>query len=176
MLTKPEDRIEKLKAAGVNGHFLHAIEQLDAFGDLKFIISPPDASYFYLPSVCTSYSCLSSWEVTPICNGSNGDVFYTLLSAHDKYKFVYFELENDEIYGDFGHDFLGLLAHLLIEFYEFSEKTSIEELTGYGERMGFDNAGALFQALKQADECKLRSTFMDDEAWRKTHLPRIING
>lgn len=175
MLTNPENRIAKLKAAGVSDQFLQALEDLHEFGDLKYVIQPPEAAYFYLPSVCDSYGCLSGSEVTPVFEGSNGDVFYVLLSTNRESKFVYFELENDEIYGDFGSNFLGLLAHLLIEFYEFSE-LSVSELTVLGERMGFENAEALFQALEQADQSKLRSTFESDCNWRKQNVPRIING
>jgi hypothetical protein len=115
------------------------------------------------------------WEVTPICNSGNGDVFYALLSSAQESKFVYFELENDEIYGDFGSNFLGLLAHLLIDFYEFSE-LSVNELTVFGERMGFKNANALFQALEQATRDKQRDTIEGDKNWRKNIFPGIING
>ena len=151
MLTTPENRVHKLKAAGVPDQFLLALEHLKEFGDLQFVLQPPEAAYFYLPSICDSYVCLSGWEVTPVCDGSNGDVFYVLLSTDRESKFAYFELENDEIYGDFGGNFLGLLAHLLIEFYEFSE-LSAGALTVLGERMGFGNADALFQALEQANQ------------------------
>jgi hypothetical protein len=175
MLTTPENRIAKLKAADVPEEFLQALENLNAFGDFQFVIQTPEASYFYLPTICDTYRCLLGWEVTPICNGGNGDVFYALLSSEQKSKFVYFELENDEIYGDFGSNFLGLLAHLLIYFYEFSE-LPVNDLTVFGERMGFRNADALFQALEQASQDKQRATIEGDRNWRNTILPGIIHG
>ena len=125
--------------------------------------------------MCAQHECLSGWEVTPVCDGSNGEVFHVLLSTPDESKFVRFELENDEIYDDYGSDFQALLADLLIDLYEFSE-LPVDELVDVGERLGFVRPAALFRALVDASARHLRSTFQTDRLWRQAQLPGIIRG
>ena len=173
MITPRNLRHETLVLAGVPAAFLNALDHLAEYGDLQFIASKPDAAYFYLPQISDVYSTLQGQTITPIFDGTNGNTFYVHLSGKSGNRFVFFELENDEIYQDFGADFQFMLAHLLIEFYEFSESAT-DDLVGVGQALGFRQARSLFEALEQADEIRARKTFELDSAWRRVHIPRIV--
>ena len=173
MITPWNLRNEILALAGVPSAFLEAIEHLEKYGDLQFIARKPDAAYFYLPQICDTYSTLQGQTITPIFDGSNGDRFYVHLSGDAGNRFVIFLLENDEIYQDFGANFQFMLAHLLIEFYEFSELT-VDELAAVSKTLGFCNSRSLFESLEQATKSDARKTFELDAAWRRVNIPRIV--
>jgi hypothetical protein len=173
MITPRQDRIATLRKAGVPASFLQALDTLADYGDLQHVLQAPDAAYFYLPSIDGTYESLAGWTVTPVCDGSNGDVFYVLLTRPGVRRFVYFTLESDEIHEDFGAEFPPLLAHLLVDLYEFSE-LPVAELAAIGQRLGFPLAASLFEALEQADAQGLRRSGADDKAWRAVQLPRFL--
>lgn len=170
-ITAVADRSKVLIDAGVPSAFLSALDDLGSLGDLRFLLKAPESAYFYIPEIEKSYSCLLGWQITPICDGSNGDVFYVHLANSRDSKFVYFELENDEIYGDFGKNFQFMLAHLLIAFFEFSE-LGTEELSRIAGRLGFEKAPELLAALERDNH--MRDTFESDKNWRLNNLGLII--
>jgi hypothetical protein len=81
------------------------------------MIKFPEGAYFYLKSIESTYSILRGYEITPIYEGANGDTFWVLLSNANESRFVHFELEQDEIYDDYGNDFMLLLANCVIDFF-----------------------------------------------------------
>ena len=170
MIIEPENRRAKLESVGVPAAFLDAIDSPEQFKGLEFIAQKPEGTYFYLPDIYEDYDCLQGYDITPIYEGSNGDTFHVHFSNEHESKFVHFELEQDEIYDDFGSNFMYMLADLLIEYFEFDPDLGTEAFILYGEAMGFPNASQLFNALAQAD----RHTFELDAQWRREHLPEII--
>ncbi len=173
MITPPEKRISALVDAGVPLSFLEAFANPDALGDLRFMLRAPDSAYFHLPQILNTRDILADFEVTPIVDGSNGDTFYVLLSRGGVRRFVHFELEADEIYGDFGEDFRLMLADLLIGIYEFSEQ-DLQSLIGVGRLLGFERSEDLFNALHEADQRGARNTFESDNAWRASFIPGLV--
>lgn len=174
MIIQKEDRRKKLIENGVLPAFLDVIDDTSKFEDLKYIFKYPDSAYFYLPDIYPSYEILKGYDVTPICDGGNGDTFHMLLTRDDEVRFVHFELENDQIYNDYGNNFMLMFVDFLIEYYEFADQTSIETLIGYGIKMGFPKSTEIFNALEAADSNHLRKTFELDKQWRKDNVQNFL--
>lgn len=173
MITPRHERLAALLAAGVPDAFLRTLHTLAEYGPLEHVLRPPEAAYFYLPSAYETQESLVGWSVTPICEGSNGDVFYLLLTRPGLQRFVQVERDHDEIGAEFGAEFAPLLAHLVIDLYAFSGLPR-DTLTALAQRLGFPLAGSLFAALEQADAQGLRRSAEDDSAWRAACLPRFL--
>ncbi len=172
MITSEETRRGKLLSVGVPAKFLDALDNSLDFDDLELIARYPESSYFYLPEIQKHYSSISDYEITPIFEGVNGDIFSVMLTKGKEVRFVSFELENDEIYEDFGDSFPLMHANLMIELYEVSE-SSLAELIKCGERMGCEKSMELFNGLSLADSNRERETFEKDREWRSTSLMKI---
>ncbi|RZJ55020.1 MAG: hypothetical protein EON49_21245 [Acidovorax sp.] len=176
MITPIDQRPARLADAGLPPGLLAAIDaaahQPQA---LHSIIGPPDAAYFYLPQVIEQRPALEGWEITPIGDGSNGAAFYVALSGADTpLRYVRLTLENKDIDEDFGPHVDLLLAHLLIELYEFADDTPVEDLAQVGRNIGLTRAQSLLEALESASEDHVRSSLEGDRAWRRQVLPRIL--
>ncbi|WP_394391754.1 hypothetical protein [Shewanella woodyi] len=170
MIVQEESRKENLLSAGVTSQFIDAIDRLEELGEIQYQIQNPEGAYWYLPSIENEYEILRGFDITPICDGSNGDSFYVLLSKPDERKFVYFELEADEIYNDFGGSFQLLLAHLVIDLMDLSEVQSIEDITKFAESLGLLKAKEVINTVSALDEDT------DIEEWEVNVLPTIIGG
>lgn len=174
MITPREYRAEVLLRAGVPRAFLDAMDHLDSVAKLRYCIARPDGAYHYLPQIAPAYKALMGWDITPVCDGANGDVFFVHMAYGNLTRFAHFELEVDEIYDDYGPNFQRMLADLLIDYYEFDDEAEIDELVAVGQKLGFVNSVGLFSALEQASENDARRTFELDKKWRKATLPGII--
>lgn len=172
MITPPDQRDRVLLEAGVPLALLTALEDLASLDELEYQIKGPDAAYSYLPCII-HYKILEGSIVTPILSGNNGDTYYVLLQKDEKNRFVYFELGQDEIYEDFGSNVQFLLAHIFIDFFEFSEQ-SPERIIEIGHRLGLMASKELFEALEGSGG--ERNTFESDKAWRLRVLPQILGG
>ena len=159
---------------GVPSTFLDAVDNTKKFDDLEFIVKYPDSVYCYLSDILPTYQILKGYDVTPIYEGGNGDTFYVLLSNANEARFVHFELENDEIYDDYGSDFMLMFVDFLIYYYEFADETGIETFVEYGKKMGFPKSEELFKSLEEADSKGLRKTFELDKKWRKENVPSFL--
>ena len=174
MIIQKEERRKRLVDAGVPQLFLDALNEIDKYDDLQFMIREPDSFYFYIDTIYKSYKSIKDFNIVPVFEGSNGDIFYVYLFNEQEQKFAQFELENDELYADYGTSFSLMLANLLIDFYEFADELSIEELSKIGQQIGAQFADKLFKKLEMADEESLRKSFESDNNWRKKNLEEII--
>jgi hypothetical protein len=175
MLTPVEKRTERLKAAGVFSEFLYAQDHPVEFQDLQDDLVFPDSAYFYLPQIYEASPYLVGWNITPVFDNSNGDIYYVHMEKDGIEKFACIYLEGQELGQDFGPDFRYLLMDFLIDLYEFYFDSPIADLARIGERLGFTNTNQLLNALVAAEEKGLRRSFEDDRAWREINLPLIIN-
>ncbi|WP_196157620.1 hypothetical protein [Reinekea sp. G2M2-21] len=174
MIIQKDKRREKLIEYGVIPAFLDAIDNTGEYQDLEFIVKYPDGAYWYLEDIYPSYSIFKGYDVTPIYEGGNGDTFYVLLSNNEEARFVHFELENDEIYNDYGSDFWLMFVDFLIGYYEFADESSIDALTESGLKMGFPKSADLFSSLESADKNGLRNTFDLDKKWREENVHKFL--
>lgn len=173
MITPRHERLAVLLKAGVPDAFLRTLPTLADDGKLEHVLRPPETAYFCLPSAYETQESLVGWNVTPICDGSNGDVFYLLLTRPGLQRFVQIEKDHDDIGNEFGAEFPPLLAHLMIDLYEFSGLPR-NQLAALGQRLGFPLAASLFAALEQADALGLRRSAEADAAWRAEQLPQFL--
>ncbi|BDD12076.1 hypothetical protein FUAX_45080 (plasmid) [Fulvitalea axinellae] len=160
--------------AGVPQLFLDALKDIDKYDDLQFMIREPDSFYFYIDTIYNSYKSIKDFNIVPVFEGSNGDVFYVYLFNEQEKKFAHFTLENDELYSDYGTSFSLMLANLLIDLYEFAYELPIEELSKIGREIGAQFSDELFKKLEMAGEESLRKFFESDNNWRKKYLEEII--
>ena len=174
MITQKEDRYDKLISYGVPKEFLDGINSSKQDEELEYLLVAPDGSYFYLKDICNQYSILKGYEITPIYEGANGDTFWVLLSNEEEYKFVHFELEQDEIYDDYGKNFNHLLADFIIKFYDSAVDLELEEIIKRSAKLGFVNANKFLHALQEADKNGLRKTFETDDQWRAENIKLYI--
>ena len=151
MITPNEKREQKLLEHGVPIGFLQALEKIDNFPELEFIINNQDSAYYYLDDIYEKYDSINNYDITPIFCGNNNDTFYVLLTNESTIRFVFFELEQDEIYTDYGSNFMPMLVDLLVMYYEFAEDLKIEELKNIGTKMGLKSSNELFNDLENDD-------------------------
>ena|SRR5579871_3611039 len=170
MITPQDQRRQVLLAHRVPAGFLDAIDQSASDPDLALTLRYPESAYDYLPTIADNYQILKGWTITPVYEGSNGDTFWVLLSSPTQFKFVHFELEQDEIYDDFGDNARLMIADFLVGFYETCEHRSIQSIAAMGVAMGLPKAAQLLGALEDAGRQGLRNTFAGDKAWRAQHL------
>ena len=173
MIISKEERRKYLMDAGVPQQFLNALADIDKYDPLRFMIREPDSFYFYIDTIYKSYKSIKDFNIAPIFEGDNGDVFYVYLFNEKEQKFAHFELENDELYSDYGVYFSLMLANLLIDLYEIADELSIKELSKIGQEIGAPFAVELFKELEKVDEENLRSSFESDKVWRNNNLKKI---
>ncbi len=174
MIIPKEARVRKLTSQGVLPEFLDALDNISKFEDLEFIVNGPDSAYWYLQDIYPKYECIKDYDVTPIYCGGNNDTFYVLLSRDDEIRFVYFGLEDDAIYTDFGSNFMYMLANFMIDYYEFADSVDLSVLGDLGAKLGFKKARELMSALQKADDKGLRKSFDIDKTWREENVPSFI--
>ena len=173
MIVREDIRREKLLAHGVPSRFLDAVDGASSHEVFEFIFKYPESGYFYLNTI-QNYTILQGYDVTPIYDSLNGDSFWMLLSNSDGARFVHFELEQDEIYDDYGSEFMRMLADLVIFLYESEDELSIAEVARLSEELGFENAEVFLRALENADEKGLRRSFESDRMWRNQNIHHYI--
>lgn len=154
--------------------FLESLKNIQPEDRLRYIIKEPDDFYYYINTIYQNYKCIKGYNIVPVFESSNGDEFYVYLFNDKEQKFAHFELENDELYSDYGTSFDLMLANLLIDFYEFADNLSISELIKKGEMIGASFSNQLFTELEKADKQSLRRSFELDRKWRENNLNQII--
>ncbi len=174
MIIPKENRSAMLIAHGVPPEFLDALDNQSIFETLGFILNGPENAYGYLQDIYPHYQCINNYDVTPIYCGMNGDTLYVLLSRDDEVRFVYFALEVDAIYKDFGADFMYMLADFMIDAYEGWDSLDLSALGELGIKLGFKKAPELMAALKKANTQGLRKTFASDQAWRDENIHLFV--
>jgi len=169
MIILENERKNVLLEAGATQSFLDAVDNLEMMGEIQYQIQKPDGAYFYLPTIENEYDILSGYDIVPICDGPNGDSFYVLLKNKDNFKYVYFELEADEIYNDFGSSFQLFLAHLIIDYLGFSQDKTPHEIAVFANNLG------LVKSKEIVDEVEKLDNNVDMEEWEKDVLPSIMD-
>ncbi|QWX82525.1 hypothetical protein H0I23_08540 [Cellulophaga sp. HaHaR_3_176] len=147
-----EERNEKLISCGIPEQFLSSIGNID---ELDFMVEDPKGAYFYFPTM--DYKIFSGFEVTPIFNC--GEEFYALFEKNDIRKIVRFELENDEIYSDYGLNWNLLLMDILWRYFDLAleEDDSMSLFCSVGKRLGFLYSEKLYQCLNiPSDEISIK--------------------
>ncbi len=157
MIINSEERREKLLEKGVPKGFLDALDEPSKYPSFEFIAKYPEGFYFYGPSIASKYDCLKGYDILPICEGCNSDIYYICLISGSSFRVVHFELENDQIYDDYGQNFGALICDFLIQYYELADDLPVEVLAEVGVKLGFKEATLLFDALEQLEGAELEA-------------------
>ena len=147
-LTPQEERYARLSHFGIPEQFFNSIGNIE---ELEFQVQEPKGAYFYFPTM-TDYQIFSEVEVTPIFDCD--ETFYALFEKEKVSKIVRFELENDEIYTDYGLNWNLLLLDVLWSYYDVAieEKSSKALFCAVGKQLGFKSSEKLFQLLHIPEE------------------------
>jgi hypothetical protein len=138
-----EERISQLRKFGANKNFVKNIGNIE---ELEFSVEKVDSAYFYLPTIA-NYSILQGLQIIPIYNEC--DSFYVFGYNDTVQKIFYFELENDEIYKDYGTNWNLLLLDILFQYFEdeIERDLTIETFQKVGDKLGFQKSETLYKLL-----------------------------
>ncbi|ALU26727.1 MULTISPECIES: hypothetical protein [Myroides] len=156
-----ESRVKRLQDFGLPQVFIENIGNIE---ELEFRVESEDSAYYYLPSIL-NYDILVGKEVTPIfCCGVS---FTVLLQENDDERIVYFELECDEIYRDYGTNVELLLMDIMIEYYDdtVEDGVSLEDFIQVGNKIGFAKSEELYR-LRNLSVEEYNEKYEDVDGWR----------
>ncbi|MGJ8685754.1 MAG: hypothetical protein ACSHWW_14075 [Nonlabens sp.] len=126
-LIEDSKRKEVLLQFGIPRVFLDAIDNIKTIDSkLTSCINYPKGAYYYLPKIA-NYSIYKGYNVVPICDSGQGDSFYLLLYNNTEQKIIYNEIEQDEIYANFGLNINAVITTILIEFYALMDDEEVED-------------------------------------------------
>ena len=83
-------------------------------------------------------------------------------------KIFHFELENDQIYTDYGTNWNLLLFDIMFQYFEddIDEKLNIETFKKVGNKLGFDKSESLYKLLDIPLE-EYNERYNEIEKWKK---------
>ncbi|MDM1067120.1 hypothetical protein HXZ88_16060 [Myroides odoratimimus] len=93
--------------------------------------------------------------------------FTVLLQENDDERIVYFELECDEIYRDYGTNVELLLMDIMIEYYDdtVEDGVSLEDFIQVGNKIGFAKSEELYR-LRNLSVEEYNEKYEDVDGWR----------
>src|SRR5690606_31636458 len=132
-LVAKENRVTELLKFGAPKSF---IENIGKANELEFIIEKVDRAYEYLPQI-SNYSILKNLNLIPIfCRDYS---FYVFAYNEQTEKIIDFNLENDEIYNDYGNNWDLLLMDIMTQYFddEIEKGLDVEKFKSVAEKIGF---------------------------------------
>lgn len=161
-LVSPDNRIQKLLEHGIPQDFIKNIGEIE---ELKYNVEKPDRAYFYIPTI-SNFKIIKDYEITPIYNC--GETFFVLSSKNETNNIIKFELENDQIYRNYGLNWDLLMLEIMIDYFDFviDNDISIEKFESVGQKIGFKKSRILFD-LRNLNIEDYNLKFADDKKWRK---------
>lgn len=159
-LIPKEQRVSELIKFGAPKSF---IENIGKIPELEYSVEKVDNAYSYLPSI-SGYKILKNCDVVPIY--TEGTSFYVLLCKNEINRIVHFELENDEIYDDYGLNWNLLLLGIMINCFDLYLEGDInqEEYIEIGTKIGFEQTAKLFH-LRNLSKEELNKKFEKNDEW-----------
>ncbi|KFE97625.1 hypothetical protein [Chryseobacterium luteum] len=156
-----ENRIKELLNFGLPKIFIENIGNLE---ELKYRVEDVDNAYFYLPTIL-DYEILNGKRIVPIF--SCGESFMVLILDNETEKIIYFELENDQVYKDYGRNIDLMLMDIMINYFDdhIDDEIVLGKYISIGERIGFEKSKELFQ-LRNLSIDDYNSKAENIENWR----------
>ena len=160
-LVPKEHRVEMLLKFGIPQSF---VENIGKVVELEFMVEPPDGAYFYFPTI-TDYKIIADSTITPIYDC--GETFHALVCQGNASRIIYFELEQDEIYKDYGLNWQLLLMNIMIEYFDSAVEDGISEdaFCLVGSKIGFSKSKELFWLCNVSVE-EYNHQLADGSRWR----------
>ncbi|MCS4229242.1 hypothetical protein [Sphingobacterium sp. BIGb0165] len=156
-----EERIKELLNFGLPKVFL---ENIGNIPELEYRIEDVDGAYFYLPTIL-NYKILHGKRVVPIFDC--GESFTVLLIDSEIEQIIEFELENDQVYKDYGNNVDLMLMDIMIDYFDdhIDDEIDLEKYISVGSRIGFDKSADLFH-LRNLPIDDYNSKSENIENWR----------
>ena len=160
-LISKEERIVELLRFGFPEVF---IENIGNITELSGRVENVDGAYFYLPKI-SNYQILNNQSITPIFD--SGESFYVLATNDNSARILHFELENDEIYTDYGKNWKLLLMDIMSTYFDdkIDDYITVAQFVDVGSKIGFKEAEGLFKLKNLALE-DYNARYDDHEKWR----------
>lgn len=138
-----EQRKSELINFGANQTFVENIGKID---ELKYRLESVNGAYFYLPTI-SDYKILKGLNIIPIFD--EGESFRVFAYNDSIQKIFHFELENDQIYNDYGTNWNLLFLDIMLQYFEdeIEQNLNIETFKKVGGKLGFDKSESLFKLL-----------------------------
>ena len=157
-----EERESELIRFGAPKSFIKHIGKIP---ERQFRIEDVEGAYFYLPQI-SDYEILKGLNIIPIYD--EGDSFRVFGYNDTTQKIFHFELENDEIYDDYGNNWNLLLLDIMIEYFDddIDDEINIETFKKVGDQLGFDKSESLFKLLLPSKE-EYNEKYSNLDLWRK---------
>ncbi len=155
-----EERQSKLIEFGAPKPF---IENIGKIPELEFSVENVEGAYFYFPTI-TNYKILSGLNIIPIYD--SGESFYVFGYNELTQKIFHFELENDEIYNEYGTNWNLLLLEIMINLFDQYIDTDIDKnrFIEIGKKIGFAKSSQLFD-LKNIPIDEYNEKFQNNQQW-----------
>ncbi|MGD1841012.1 MAG: hypothetical protein ACFB0B_08970 [Thermonemataceae bacterium] len=157
-----EERKSELIRFGANKAFVENIGKID---ELKYRVENVEGAYFYFPTI-SNYKILNGLNIIPIYD--EGESFRVFGYNDAVQKIFHFELENDEVYKDYGTNWNLLLLDILFQYFndDVEDGLNIEIFKRVGDQLGFDKSEHLYKLLDiPADEYNEKYEKLDK--WKK---------
>ncbi|WP_299677144.1 hypothetical protein [uncultured Tenacibaculum sp.] len=157
-----EERESELLSFGAPKSF---IENIGKIPELKFRVEKVDGAYFYFPTI-SNYQILSGLNIIPIFD--EGETFRVFGYNESVKKIFHFELENDQIYTEYGTNWNLLLFDIMFQYFEddIDEKLNLETFKKVGDKIGFDKSESLYELIDIPLE-EYNEKYEELEKWKK---------
>ncbi|WP_106793888.1 hypothetical protein [Aquimarina sp. Aq78] len=138
-----EERESELIRFGANKDFVDNIGKID---ELKYRIENVDGAYFYFPTI-SNYKILNGLNIIPIYD--EGESFRVFGYNDSIQKIFHFELENDEVYDDYGTNWNLLFLDIMFEYFndDIEDELDITKFKEVGGKLGFEKSEILYKLL-----------------------------
>lgn len=181
-LIEERRRKEILLQFGFYESFLDVVDDVESIDyKLSYVMNYPEGAYYYLPTI-ENYSIYKGYNVVPICDSGQGDSFYTLLFNDSYRKIIYNEIEQDEIYADFGLNIDALIAKVLIGYYELMDEDEVldremtlRKIKELGEKLGIEEE-AISNVIKRVfiSEDDNEDRFFNSRNWFDKNIKPLL--
>ncbi|MDN5477842.1 MAG: hypothetical protein L0G39_12975 [Chryseobacterium sp.] len=155
------NRVKELLNFGIPEVF---VGNIGSIPELKYRIEDVEGAYFYLPTIL-NYKILNGKRIVPIFDC--GESFTVLITDNEGEKIIEFELENDQVYKDYGTNVDLMLMDIMIDYYDdhIDDGIDLEKYVSVGSRIGFNKSEDLFHLRNlPIDDYNSKSEDMDN--WR----------
>ena len=138
-----EDRKSKLIEFGAPKSFIENIGQIS---ELQYRVEKVDGAYSYFPEI-SNYKILNELNIIPIYD--EGESFRVFGYNNSIQKIFHFELENDEIYNDYGTNWNLLFLDIMFQYFNDDIENGLDIMTfkKVGDNLGFDKSEILYKLL-----------------------------